>query len=401
MGASESKQSVADFDSIIPSTNIHTTGTISKIPQLSSGVKGDVHQASETKRGGGLHLDLLNVPIVAAPVLGYSEFENTISQVAPCLFVSGGKVAASRDILVEHSIQRIVNCCASTIPNYFESDSDLKYLGLKLLDAKEENINWFVAKVLCFINDGISNHENVLLHCEKGISRSCSFAIAYQMWKYKCNYIDAFSTVQQARSICNPNAGFICNLVELQYVLSVAGIPKPTFLFRYSSHSKYDPSTPLLKICMDDTNRKLLIPNLKYFKSYAVYAVVPGDGKSPSTVYLWRGNEVDDEAVNLAIELLKELCNFIGTDTFIEMVHQGRETQEFRLHVLDSEDSNTSSLYDFDDLVGHTNYGMIAINIPANSSAYLSYRFDRGHYAYAFCAYHSERRYKSGGVSEA
>lgn len=51
-----------------------------------------------------------------------------------------------------------------------------------MLDGRQDDISWFMCEIIRFIEVGRHGKYKTLLHCEKGISRSCSFAIAYLMW---------------------------------------------------------------------------------------------------------------------------------------------------------------------------------------------------------------------------
>jgi Dual specificity phosphatase, catalytic domain len=104
------------------------------------------------------------------------------SEIFDYLFVGGAEVARSRETLLEKGITRIINCSASIIDNFFVGESEMKYLSLNMVDGRQDDISWFLGDVFHFILSGKAAGEKVLLHCERGVSRSCSFAIAYHMW---------------------------------------------------------------------------------------------------------------------------------------------------------------------------------------------------------------------------
>jgi protein-tyrosine phosphatase len=58
----------------------------------------------------------------------------------------------------------------------------MNYLSLNLVDSRQDDIMWFVCEVINFIEKGRIAGCKTLIHCEKGVSRSCSFVIAYIMW---------------------------------------------------------------------------------------------------------------------------------------------------------------------------------------------------------------------------
>lgn len=62
--------------------------------------------------------------------------------------------------------------------------------------------------------------EKTLVHCEKGVSRSCSFIIAYHMWSTGASWKDSFNFVKLKRSCCAPNTAFTCNLIEFGELIS-------------------------------------------------------------------------------------------------------------------------------------------------------------------------------------
>lgn len=111
-----------------------------------------------------------------------ADCDNECSRVCDFIYVSGAKVASSYDMLVKHKITRIVNCAVTVVDNYFISDPNFTYLSLNLLDSRQDDLTWFFCEVIKFIEKGRLSGQRTLIHCEKGVSRSCSFAIAYFMW---------------------------------------------------------------------------------------------------------------------------------------------------------------------------------------------------------------------------
>lgn len=111
---------------------------------------------------------------------GMNEFELDCTPILDYLYVSGMRVAQNLEMLREKNIQRIINCASGIIPNYFPAH--FTYLSLNLLDGKQEDLSWFICEVIQFILEGVKRNERILVHCEKGISRSSAFVIAYYMW---------------------------------------------------------------------------------------------------------------------------------------------------------------------------------------------------------------------------
>ena len=111
-----------------------------------------------------------------------ADCDNECSPVCDFIFVSGAKVASSYETLVKNKISRIINCAVTVVDNYFQSDPRFSYLTLNIVDSRQDDIAWFACQVISFIEKGRLAGQKTLIHCEKGVSRSCSFAIAYFMW---------------------------------------------------------------------------------------------------------------------------------------------------------------------------------------------------------------------------
>jgi protein-tyrosine phosphatase len=92
------------------------------------------------------------------------------------------KVAASQEILEANNITRIINLAPSVVPNHFEHNPKYTYLSIDMIDGRQDDIGWFLCEVIQFVEVGRFTKRNTLIHCEKGISRSCSMTIAYIMW---------------------------------------------------------------------------------------------------------------------------------------------------------------------------------------------------------------------------
>lgn len=111
-----------------------------------------------------------------------ADCESECSPIFDFLFVGGAQIARSWKTLEANRITRIINCSAAVVDNHFLNDPNMKYLSLNMVDGRQDDISWFLGDVLQFIMSGKKAGENILIHCERGVSRSCSFAIAYHIW---------------------------------------------------------------------------------------------------------------------------------------------------------------------------------------------------------------------------
>uniref|UniRef100_A0A914XVU5 Protein-tyrosine-phosphatase n=1 Tax=Panagrolaimus superbus TaxID=310955 RepID=A0A914XVU5_9BILA len=86
----------------------------------------------------------------------------------------------------------------------------------ELLDEPSARIKTHFKVTNEFISNAVAGGGKVLIHCNAGISRSCTIGIAYVMWSEKKKYFDAFQQVKNARSVCRPNDGFMRQLREYE-----------------------------------------------------------------------------------------------------------------------------------------------------------------------------------------
>ena len=95
----------------------------------------------------------------------------------------------------------------------------VKRAVLRLGDSPQEClVDEALSDALSFIDDGLSSNGNtgvVLVHCEKGISRSPAVVCAYLMMSESIRFQDAINIIQQSRPIVRPNIGFSMQLRSL------------------------------------------------------------------------------------------------------------------------------------------------------------------------------------------
>ena len=146
------------------------------------------------------------------------EFRRVCSEVVPNqVYISGWLVAEDWEELSSNGITHVINTASSVSKCPFPEK--ICYLPLTIEDSKSEDIQSYFYICIDFIELAISSGGRVLVHCMEGVSRSCSIVIAYLMWKRGLTYKESQSFVQEARPICQPNTGFICQILEFQKVL--------------------------------------------------------------------------------------------------------------------------------------------------------------------------------------
>lgn len=159
------------------------------------------------------------------------EFRRICSEVIPNqLYVSGWLIAEDWTELSSRGITHVINTASSVSKCPFPER--IYYLPLSIEDSKSEDIQSYFYICIDFIESAISSGGRVLVHCMEGVSRSCSIVIAYLMWKRGLTYKESHSLVQLARPICQPNTGFICQILDFQKVLSVNSSKQMSRTFR-------------------------------------------------------------------------------------------------------------------------------------------------------------------------
>ena len=139
--------------------------------------------------------------------------DNSIDRIIEGLYLSGDGAATNRQILESKRITHILNA-TTNVDNKFETD--IIYKKFSIYDLETQMIDF--KSSFEFIENALKQPENnVLVHCNQGVSRSASIVIAYLLNKriFK-TYNDAFTYVKAKRVKIMPNHGFVQQLYELE-----------------------------------------------------------------------------------------------------------------------------------------------------------------------------------------
>ena len=148
------------------------------------------------------------------------------AQVAPGLYLGDRKDAKDRSALRRLNIQSIVNCTppksedpAAGCPSFFERE--LRYLRVPIYDSPAEDAAEHFAAVLDFIASRL-HYGGVLVHCNRGVSRSATFVVAHLMKARALDPAAALELVRAARPQAEPNAAFLKQLDVLHAELEAS-----------------------------------------------------------------------------------------------------------------------------------------------------------------------------------
>lgn len=319
-GSSSTSTSNDDVVEMMTTDDTTTMSIPMKMPQLS------ITNATTTPTDTTFDFDLTEGQIRRGNM---TDCEYECSEIFDYLYVGGARVAESWDTLTRHKITRVVNCSMAVVKNFFSDHKNMTYLGLNMVDGREDDISWFVCQVIDFIVETRRLNERVLVHCEKGVSRSCSFVIAYIMWLNNVSWKQSFDYVKSKRRVCAPNTAFTCNLIEFGELLN-SSAKEDTFYFRCSSHLPHDPLTPVLKLCRDPQTRRILCnPTSSDFSPEGVFVIKPSQRSNDTTLYAWKGADASEEVAGAAMALAEIMVRVFKSFTALQLIEQGSEPEAF------------------------------------------------------------------------
>ncbi|ORX65686.1 DSPc-domain-containing protein, partial [Linderina pennispora] len=81
-------------------------------------------------------------------------------------------------------------------------------------DHDEPDLHKYFDECFAFIDAARSRNENVLVHCQLGVSRSASLVIAYVMRTLGMGFSAAYEYVQSRAPCISPNLSLIAQLCE-------------------------------------------------------------------------------------------------------------------------------------------------------------------------------------------
>ena len=161
-------------------------------------------------------------PKVAKEEFGAAEtvevFSGYASQILGGLFL-GSKESCGEDLLSslqEKGITGIVNCTKKVKNVHSEF---IKYCNIRVNDESGADIGIYFPDATEFIHEHVSQGGAVLVHCEKGVSRSSTIVIAYLMRYHDMKRDEAYTKVKSNHPIADPNYGFYQQLKTFEYFL--------------------------------------------------------------------------------------------------------------------------------------------------------------------------------------
>ena len=136
------------------------------------------------------------------------------TQVLPHLYLGNMRDASDVGILHRLGVGYVLNVTSK--PPGYAMEPGITYKQLVADDNGLQNLRQFFEEAFEFIDLAKSNSSGVLVHCQAGISRSPTIAVAYLMKHYPMAMADAYKFVKTRRSIISPNLNFMGQLWEFE-----------------------------------------------------------------------------------------------------------------------------------------------------------------------------------------
>merc|ERR1712088_479161 len=140
--------------------------------------------------------------------------DHPASQVTPFLFLGNMKDASDANGLTRLGVDHVLNVTAVS-PTYDMSET-ITYKQLHAADNGYQNLKQYFEEAFDFIDLARSRGGSVLIHCQAGVSRSPTIAVAYLIKQFPMSLVDAYKFVKNRRSIISPNLNFMGQLLEFE-----------------------------------------------------------------------------------------------------------------------------------------------------------------------------------------
>lgn len=135
------------------------------------------------------------------------------------IYVGGKDCAKNIDELNKAGIKFILNVTPekdsgikSGVPNYFPST--FTYKRIPVYDTQSTNLIDYATEITAFVSKAL-HHGSILVHCQKGVSRSVTCILLYLVQKHKMTYDQALKLVKRRHAQADPIPSFLEQVKQL------------------------------------------------------------------------------------------------------------------------------------------------------------------------------------------
>lgn len=136
----------------------------------------------------------------------------TLSNIDDFIYIGSIETAHKTKLLQKHGITHILNVSEEKS----QIDPSFVYSHIPFMDGRTVDISLYFEEAFKFIESAKNKSGKILIHCQYGMSRSVSIAIAWLLKneKQKTSYEDVLKLVVSKRPMASPNEGFTKKLKE-------------------------------------------------------------------------------------------------------------------------------------------------------------------------------------------
>merc|ERR1712098_901604 len=142
------------------------------------------------------------------------------SRVTNYLFVGNMKDASDTKSLKRLGIDHVLNVTTTKVG--YETSPGIVYKQLFADDNGHQNLKQYFKEAFEFIDLARKSGGAVLIHCQAGVSRSPTIAVAYLIQNFPMPMVEAYRFVKARRSIISPNLNFMGQLLEFEQGIKAA-----------------------------------------------------------------------------------------------------------------------------------------------------------------------------------
>lgn len=142
------------------------------------------------------------------------------NEIIPSLYLGDTQAAVMHSELQRLKIGAIVNCTTDQEVGCALDGQGMDYVRVPVRDEDKAQLLHYLDPATEFVQRHISGDVAVLVHCQRGVSRSASVVIAYLMRYFGMTRDEAYKRAKSRRAVVAPNPGFWQQLQEYQTTLT-------------------------------------------------------------------------------------------------------------------------------------------------------------------------------------